>query len=215
MVGSAWMPWLRPIVGVQLVLEGAPLQGLQHRVELGQDQVGGALELDRQRRVEQVGGGQPEMEESRLLAADLLDMGEEGDHVVPRERLDLLDPAPGRSAARGGLRSWRPRSRTGSGGTAPIAAIASAAASSTSSQMPSRVSGDEDRRHLGPAVARDHSMLTGDDGDRPLSSGSGPGRGEGATPEDVLAFWFAPGNERRWFEVDPEFDVEIAARFGA
>ena len=58
-------------------------------------------------------------------------------------------------------------------------------------------------------------MLTGDDGDRPHSSGSGPRRGEGATPEDVLAFWFAPDNERRWFEADLAFDVEIAARFGA
>jgi len=58
-------------------------------------------------------------------------------------------------------------------------------------------------------------MLTDDEGDRPHSSGGGPGRGEGGTPEDVLAFWFAPGSERRWFEVDPDFDVEIAARFGA
>ena len=58
-------------------------------------------------------------------------------------------------------------------------------------------------------------MLTDDGGDRPHSSGSGRGRGGGGTPEDVLAFWFAPGNERRWFEVDPDFDVEIAARFGA
>src|SRR5262249_2130274 len=47
----------------------------------------------------------------------------------------------------------------------------------------------------------------------PHSSGCGAGRGEGATPEDVLAFWFAPGNEHRWFEANPAFDAELAARF--
>ena len=126
--------------GRELVLEGAPLQRVQHRVDLDQDQVGCALELDRQRGVEQVGGGQPEMQEPCLLAADLLDMGEEGDDVVPGDGLDLLDPGgvdqPGAVGGDGGIRV-----RTGSAGTAPIAAMASAAASSTSSQMPSLVSG--------------------------------------------------------------------------
>ena len=78
--------------GRQLVLEGAPLQRVQQRVDLDQDQVGRALELDRQRGVEQVGRGQAEMQESRLRAAHLLDMGQEGDHVVAGRGLDLLDP---------------------------------------------------------------------------------------------------------------------------
>jgi uncharacterized protein (DUF924 family) len=41
------------------------------------------------------------------------------------------------------------------------------------------------------------------------------------SPEDVLSFWFGPpgspplANAKRWFERDPAFDAEIAARFGA
>ena len=40
------------------------------------------------------------------------------------------------------------------------------------------------------------------------------------SPEDVLTFWFGPpgspplANAKRWFERDPAFDAEIAARFG-
>jgi uncharacterized protein (DUF924 family) len=40
------------------------------------------------------------------------------------------------------------------------------------------------------------------------------------SPEDVLSFWFGPpgspplANAKRWFERDPAFDAEIAARFG-
>jgi uncharacterized protein (DUF924 family) len=30
-----------------------------------------------------------------------------------------------------------------------------------------------------------------------------------ATPDDVLAFWFAPGMEERWFKKDPAFDEEV------
>ncbi|MFO1049475.1 MAG: DUF924 family protein [Geminicoccaceae bacterium] len=30
---------------------------------------------------------------------------------------------------------------------------------------------------------------------------------------DVLEFWFASGNEERWFKADPEFDRDIADRF--
>ena len=31
--------------------------------------------------------------------------------------------------------------------------------------------------------------------------------------EAVIAFWFAPGREERWFAVDPAFDAEIRERF--
>jgi len=34
-------------------------------------------------------------------------------------------------------------------------------------------------------------------------------------PEEVLDFWFAEGEEERWFKVSPEFDREITERFGA
>ncbi|UJR86446.1 DUF924 family protein [Sandaracinus amylolyticus] len=32
---------------------------------------------------------------------------------------------------------------------------------------------------------------------------------------EVLDFWFAPEQERRWFDAGPEFDREVQARFGA
>lgn len=38
-----------------------------------------------------------------------------------------------------------------------------------------------------------------------------------ALPEDaraVLTFWFAAGNETRWFRADPSFDEALAERFG-
>lgn len=34
-------------------------------------------------------------------------------------------------------------------------------------------------------------------------------------PHEVLDFWFAEGDEERWFKVSAEFDREIAERFGA
>jgi uncharacterized protein (DUF924 family) len=55
-------------------------------------------------------------------------------------------------------------------------------------------------------------MLTDVDGDGRHSSADGSGRGC-HTPDDVLAFWFAPGNETRWFRADPAFDAEIGRRF--
>jgi hypothetical protein len=75
-----------------LVLEGAPLQRGQQRVEIGQQDVGGAGELDVERRVEHVGRGHALMDEARLVRPhDLGQMREEGDHVVLRHRLDLVD----------------------------------------------------------------------------------------------------------------------------
>jgi uncharacterized protein (DUF924 family) len=57
-------------------------------------------------------------------------------------------------------------------------------------------------------------MLTDADGDGRHSSGDDAGRGR-HDPAAVLAFWFAPGNEVRWFGADPGFDAEIARRFTA
>jgi uncharacterized protein (DUF924 family) len=33
--------------------------------------------------------------------------------------------------------------------------------------------------------------------------------------EAVIAFWFVPGGDARWFAADPAFDEEIRSRFGA
>lgn len=32
------------------------------------------------------------------------------------------------------------------------------------------------------------------------------------SPEEVLAFWFAPGRREQWFVKDPEFDAEVRQR---
>ena len=34
-----------------------------------------------------------------------------------------------------------------------------------------------------------------------------------ATSDEVLSFWFAPGQEKRWYAKDPVFDAEIRDRF--
>ena len=76
-----------------LVLEGAGLERGQHPVEPRQQQVRGAHELDVQRGVEHVGAGHALMDEARLVGADVFgQMGQEGDHVMLRHGLDLVDP---------------------------------------------------------------------------------------------------------------------------
>lgn len=55
-------------------------------------------------------------------------------------------------------------------------------------------------------------MRTNADGERRHSSGDETGRGHPA-PTDVLDFWFAPGNEARWFQASPDFDEQISRRF--
>jgi hypothetical protein len=47
-VGSAWMPWLRPMVGVYLVLHRAALDRGEQVVEIGKQDVAGARELHRE-----------------------------------------------------------------------------------------------------------------------------------------------------------------------
>jgi hypothetical protein len=56
--------------------------------------------LDRERGVEHVGRRHAEVEPARRLAGELLDVGQERDHVVARGRLDLEDP-PGIELAGG------------------------------------------------------------------------------------------------------------------
>ena len=99
------------------------------------------------------------MQESRLGAADLLDMGQEGDDVVAGRGLDRLDPgrvdqllaACGDRGGQGADRLRRDgaefRHRLG-GGELDVEPDAEPGL------------GREDRRHLGPAVARDHALLT-------------------------------------------------------
>ena len=70
MVGSAWMPWLRPMVGVSLCSRARFFERGQQRVEVGEQQVGGAHQLHVEAGVEDVGGGEPGVHEARLGADD-------------------------------------------------------------------------------------------------------------------------------------------------
>ncbi len=54
MVGSAWTPWLRPTVIGVLELEGALLQRLEQAVDVGDEEIGGAHELNVEAGVEHV-----------------------------------------------------------------------------------------------------------------------------------------------------------------
>ena len=89
-IGSAWMPWLRPIVGVCLCSKARRFERGEQRVEVGEQDVGGAGELHREAGVEHVRAGHALVHEARLVADLLGDPGEEGDDVVlghaPRSR---------------------------------------------------------------------------------------------------------------------------------
>ena len=91
MVGSAWMPWLRPMVGVSLCSSARFFERGQQLVEIGEQQVGGAHELHVEAGVEHVGGGEPHVHEARFRAHVLGQVREEGDDVVLDLALDRVD----------------------------------------------------------------------------------------------------------------------------
>ena len=75
----------------EFVLEGAPLQRRQQRVEIGQQQVGRLFQLHREAGVEHVARSHPLMDETRFGADMLGEVGQERDHVVMGLALDLVD----------------------------------------------------------------------------------------------------------------------------
>ena len=105
----------------QLVLEGAPLQRRQHQVDVLEQQVGGPGQLHGEAGVEHVGGGHALVQEARLGADDLGDMGQEGDDVVLGLALDLVDPRD----VENGVAGLSQIVRAASLGMTPSSAIAS------------------------------------------------------------------------------------------
>ena len=83
------------------VLLGAPLEGGEQRVEIGEQDVGGTGELHGQRRVEHVRTCHALVDEARVRPNDFAQMRQEGDDVVLGGRLDLIDASDveGRDAA--------------------------------------------------------------------------------------------------------------------
>ena len=77
--------------GRAAVLPRALLQRREQGVEIGEEQVGGARQLHGEAGVEHVGGRHALVHEARALADPLRHPGQEGDDVVARGALDLVD----------------------------------------------------------------------------------------------------------------------------
>ena len=73
------------------VLFDAGLEGVEQRLAAGDQAVGRIAQQDGERTVEHIGRGHAEVQPARRGAGQLLDVGEEGDHVVTRDGLDLVD----------------------------------------------------------------------------------------------------------------------------
>ena len=123
-----------------LVLEGAALERREQRVEVGEQDVGGAGQLDREAGVEHVRGGHALVDEAGLVGPTIFgQMGQEGDDVVLGHGLDLVDAGDVEVDV---LRASR-RPAAFSFGITPSSACASQAWASISNQMRKRVSGDQ------------------------------------------------------------------------
>ena len=73
------------------VFKRAFLQPGQQLIDIADQNIGSALQLDRQAGVQHIGRGHALMHEARLGADDFGQMGEEGDNVVLHLALDLVD----------------------------------------------------------------------------------------------------------------------------
>jgi hypothetical protein len=88
------MPCERPIIGVNLCSFARTAMAARSFAQVGQQQIGARDQLQRQRRVEQVGRRQPAMDEPARPADVRRDFLQKRDHVVVRPLLvfpHLLD----------------------------------------------------------------------------------------------------------------------------
>ncbi len=125
-------------------------------LEPPQHDVGGVAHLQRQGRVQQVAGGEPEVQPPAGLVPDRLGHRlHERRHVVVRDRLDLRDALRRRRDRR------RSRiARASSSGICPMRAQPSTARTSMRSQCASFVSSDQTDGHLWECVPGDHAGIT-------------------------------------------------------
>ena len=90
-VGSAWTPWVRPTQSVSRCSQ----RPLDQRVAVARrpasDDLAGLAQLQRERRVEHVGGGEPVVDPAPVLADRGGDDVDEGGDVVVGDPLALLD----------------------------------------------------------------------------------------------------------------------------
>ena len=100
-IGSAWTPCVRPIIGVRRCSSARARTASIAAGDVLDDQVAGLAHLQRLRGVDDVGGGQAEVQPARRGPDLLGDRGREGDHVVLRGLLRSL------RCARRRTRPWR------------------------------------------------------------------------------------------------------------
>ena len=88
-MGSAWMPWVRPIMSGLAMTERLRADRIPQAVDPGEQQLGRLHQLQREGRVDHVGRREAEMEIPPFVTHCLRDRRHEGDHVVADLRLDL------------------------------------------------------------------------------------------------------------------------------
>ncbi len=91
MIGSAWTEWVRPIITVLACSRALRRERGDRGVQLGKQQPTRGAALQRERRVDHVAAGQPEMDPATRLADRLGHLADERDHVVIRRSLKLGD----------------------------------------------------------------------------------------------------------------------------
>ena len=94
-VGSAWTPCVRPTHSVLRVLAGARDEAADELARAGDDDLAGRPQLQRQRRVEHVGGGQAVVDPAPARAGGGRQHVDEGGDVVVGDALALGDRLDG------------------------------------------------------------------------------------------------------------------------
>jgi hypothetical protein len=90
-MGSAWMPWERPIMGVNLCWRACAGHRLAQQLHVRDQQVGRLHHLHRERGVDDVGAGQAFVDVAGGGAHVFGHVGQEGDDVVVHLALDFVD----------------------------------------------------------------------------------------------------------------------------
>ncbi len=137
-VGSACTPCVRPICSVRRCSSARAVDDGERAVDPVEDQRARGAHLERERRVDDVRGGEPVVEPAALLAEPLGHRVDERGGVVVERRPRSRRPAPASARSRS-----RAAPRAASAGTTPSSAQAAVAASSTSSQDASLPSSDQ------------------------------------------------------------------------
>ena len=99
-MGSAWTPWVRPIISVPAWTRAPGHHGGDGRVQAGQDEVGGGAALEGQGGVHDIAAGEPVVEVAALLADRFGDLRDEGHDVVVGGALQLGDAGDVHAGAR-------------------------------------------------------------------------------------------------------------------